>query len=303
MSSLFITGGSGFVGRNLLNNLDFSQYHAVYHLSRQGGKPRLKIPDPPNLQAIRADLSAPDRYGPYLQGCDTVIHLAAATGKAGAADHYRVNAGGTETLVAACAKAGVKNFLFISSIAVKFPEKKYYHYALSKEQGEQAVRSGCRRFTILRPTIIIGKGSPVLAGLARLACLPRPVVFGDGTTMVQPIAVADLLRAIGAIVSGDRFGGETLELGGRESLSIEDFLKRIREFLKGRSVSAVHWPLAPTIPLLGFLEKFLSPILPIGAGQLYSFKCDGLAAPNDLSSRLAPGFLSVKQMLEESLCQ
>jgi nucleoside-diphosphate-sugar epimerase len=232
-----------------------------------------------------------------------VLHLAAATGKAGAADHFRVNAAGTRTLVAACEKAGVKNFLFVSSIAVKFPEKKYYPYALAKEQGEQAVRDGCRRYTILRPTLIAGLGSPALAGLARLACLPRPLVFGSGKTMVQPIFAADLARAIGEILSADRFNGETLEMGGRESLGIEDLMMRIRQLLKGKSAAAFHWPLAPTIPLLGVLEKFLFPVLPLSAGQLYSFLCDGLAAPNDLFVRLSPSFLDIGQMLEESFCK
>lgn len=303
MESLFVTGGSGFVGRNLFRHLDFTRYHEVFSLSRSGKAPLLPVPVPRNLRVLAADLADPDAYRSFLSGCGTVLHLAAATGKAKPAEYYRVNAAGTKTLLAACEKAGVRNFLFVSSIAVKFPEKKYYHYALAKEQGEHAVRSGCSRYTILRPTIIVGKGSPALAGLARLACLSRPLVFGAGRTMVQPIFIADLARAINEIVSTDRFGGETLELGGRESLSIEDFMKRIRPFLKGDSVSAVHWPLAPTISLLGALEKFLSPVLPVNAGQLYSFLCDGLAAPNDLSSRLSTSFLSVQQMLEESLGQ
>ena len=109
--------------------------------------------------------------------------------------------------------------------------------------------------------------------------------------------------AIGEILFANRFNGETLELGGRESLGIEDLMMRIRASLKGRKAAAVHWPLAPTISLLGVLEKFLSPILPLSAGQLYSFLCDGLAAPNDLFARLSPSFLDIDQMLEESLCQ
>lgn len=275
----------------------------VFVLSRDKNRALEKLPAVANLQVLEADLADPDRYRSALSDCATVLHLAAATGRTRAAECYRVNAAGTKTLLAACKKAGVKNFLFVSSIAVKFPEKKYYYYALAKEQGEQAVRSACRRYTILRPTIIIGKGSPALAGLTRLACLPRPVVFGAGKTMVQPIFVADLARAISEIISTDRFSGETLELGGRESLSIEDFMMRIREALKGKSAPAAHLPLAPTITLLGVLEKFLFPLLPISAGQLYSFKCDGLAAANDLAQLLAPHFLGVKQMLEESLCK
>ena len=303
MPGLFITGGTGFLGRSLLPLLVADRGRTVVVLSRDRDRAQAKLPPAANLQVLEGDLTDPDRYRTALNQSTTVVHLAAATGKARAADHYRVNAAGTRTLVAACEKAGVKNFLFVSSIAVKFPEKKYYPYALAKEQGEQAVRSGCRRYTILRPTIIVGKSSPVLDGLARLACLPRPLVFGSGRTMVQPIFAADLARAIGEILSADRFSGETLELGGRESLSIEDLMMRIRRLRKGGSAAAFHWPLAPTISLLGVLEKFLSPILPLSSGQLYSFRYDGLPAASDLAAHLSPSFLNVEQMLEQSLCR
>ncbi len=302
-TGIFITGGSGFLGRTLVPVVASDPARTVFVLSRDKNSAQEKLPAAANLHVLEADLADSDRYASALAECRTVLHLAASTGKAGATDHYRVNAAGSEALVAACEKAGVRNFLFVSSIAVKFPEKKYYHYALAKERGEQAVRAGCRRYTILRPTLITGKGSPALAGLARLACLARPLVFGSGRTMVQPIFVADLARAIGEILSADRFAGETLEMGGRVSLGIEDLMMRIRELLKGRKAAAVHWPLAPTISLLGVLERFLSPILPLSAGQLYSFRCDGLAAPNNLFARLSPSFLDIRQMLEESLCQ
>ncbi len=300
LAGIFVTGGTGFLGQSLLPGLVLDRNQTVFVLSRDRKRALDKLPAAPNLQVVEADLADLDRYRSALAGCDTVLHMAAATGKARAADYYRLNAVGTKALAAACEKAGVKNFLYISSIAVKFSEKKYYHYALAKEQGESAVRSACRHFTILRPTIIAGKSSPALAGLARLACMPRPLVFGSGRALVQPILAADLARTVYEIVSAGRFNGETLEMGGKESLGIEALMKRIRKRLKGRSPAAMHWPLAPTIQLLGVLEKFLSPVLPISAGQLYSFRCDGLAEPNDLSARLSPSFRSVDEILEES---
>lgn len=299
MASLFVTGGHGFLGRSLLPILDTGRYDSVYSLSRSR---RPAAEAPAGVREIQADLCEPERYRSCLQGCDTVVHLAAATGKASSSAYRRTNVDGTKFLLAESEKAGVRNFLFVSSIAAGFPEKRHYPYARSKEAGETLVRGGRLPFTIVRPTIIVGKGSPALAGLARLARLARPVVFGTGRTMVQPIFVADLARAIGEIVSAGRFGGETLEMGGRERLSIEDLMMRIRACLDRRDAPAVHWPLAPTIALLGLLEKFLSPILPLSAGQLYPFRYDGLAAANDLFTRLAPRFRSVDQMLEESLC-
>jgi NADH dehydrogenase len=301
LTGLFITGGTGFLGRSLLPALALDHTQTVIVLSRDKNRPLGKLPAAPNLRVLEADLADSDRYRSALSDCPTVLHLAATTGKARAADYYRVNAAGTKTLLAACEKAGVKNFLFISSIAVKFPEKKYYPYALSKELAEALVKKCSLNYTIVRPTIIIGKNSPVLSGLEKLASLPLMPVFGSGKTKIQPIFSADLVRGILAIVQGDFFNGETLELGGPESISIEAFIRKIRECKSKKTARALHIPLGALIPLLGTAEKFLRPLLPLSAGQLYSFKYDGEAEPNFLSRQLSAGFMNIRQMLGESL--
>ncbi len=297
MGSLFVTGGNGFVGRCLLRALDPGRYDSVFNVSRH---PPAPAELPVHVHAIQADLCEPDRYRSYLQGCDTVIHLAAATGKASPSAYQRSNVDGTRLLLSESEKAGVRKFLHVSSIAVNFPEKKHYPYALSKEAGEALVRSSRLPFTILRPTIIIGRGSPVLAGLARLASLPVMPVFGSGRARIQPIFVGDLARAMIAILDGGSFQGETLEMGGPQILPIRDFLKRIREFQGKKGQAAVPVPLWPLIPLLAAGEKLLPSLLPIGPGQLYSFKYDGLAESNWLTERLSGSFLDCEQMLRES---
>jgi NADH dehydrogenase len=297
--SLLITGSSGFVGRHFVSALDFTKYGTVYSLSR---RPTVAAPPlPPNLAVIAADLCAPERYCALLGTGTTVVHLAAATGKATPADHRRVNVEGTRALLAACAQAGVRRFLHVSSIAVKFPEKKYYPYARCKEEGEALVRASGLPFTILRPAIIVGRESPVLAGLKRLAALPVMPVFGSGQARVQPLHVGDLVRAMLLILAEGRFQGETLELGGPQALAVEDFMKRIRGCLGSGRARALHIPLPPLIALLGMAEKALGPLLPLSAGQLYSFRYDGLAEKNTLSERLVGSFLGIDAMLKESL--
>jgi NADH dehydrogenase len=94
-----------------------------------------------------------------LTGCNTVLHLAAATGKAAKEDYYNIIVNGTSELISNCHKAGVRNILYVSTIAVKYPDKYRYDYAQSKEQAEVIIRNSGLNYAIVRPTIVIGQGS------------------------------------------------------------------------------------------------------------------------------------------------
>ena len=246
---------------------------------------------------LRADLADPSRYEKELASADCVIHLAAQTGKAPPREYFRVNAEGTRTLVEACYRLGVPRFLHVSSIAVKFPEKRRYFYAQSKEESEAIVRNSGLRYTIVRPTMILGRRAPVWMGLAKLARLPIVPIFGDGRTRIQPIDVDDLAGFLLAIVERDGFHGETLELGGPETISIEDFLKQAHARLLGGACRTIHLPLGLVLPGLTFLEKLAYSAVPLTVGQLSSFRCDGTIRTNSLFEERAAQLKTIDQML------
>src|SRR5215471_10099588 len=109
MSSLFITGSTGFIGTNLLRRIDHQRYQKIYCLARtQINQPGL----PENVVFVQGDLADPESYARYLSSCDTVIHLAAATGKAAPDQYFNVNAKGTELLIEQSRLRGVRNFLY-----------------------------------------------------------------------------------------------------------------------------------------------------------------------------------------------
>jgi NADH dehydrogenase len=165
---VFVTGGSGFVGRRLIPLLTAANWKVVA-LDRSGSI----ATDPEiNLVTVRGELTDPATYEDALKGCEAVVHLAASTGRASAAEHFRVNAEGTDALVRACRTAGVAQLLFVSSIAVTFPDLRGYHYAQSKKKAEEIVRASGLRYLIVRPTMILGSGAPILASLEKLATLP-----------------------------------------------------------------------------------------------------------------------------------
>jgi NADH dehydrogenase len=187
--------------------------------------------------------------------------------------------------------------LYVSSIAVRFPNKTRYYYAQSKEQAEQLVRSSGLRYTILRPTIILGQGSPVWAGLCKLASLPVIPIFGDGKTLIQPIHVQDLVRLILAILDRDLFRGDTLELGGPEAIAIEEFLKKVHHRLFQNRPRTMHISLAVLLPMLTFLELILFPFLPITVGQLASFRYNGTTELDWLSAEQISALKSIDAMV------
>jgi NADH dehydrogenase len=282
VQSVFITGSSGFVGRHLVARLLESGIAKIFCLSRSQPTLAKPVPEGVSVQSIRGSLFDAKLYERELAQAECVIHLAAATGKATEEEHFQVNLEGTKALLAECQRLSVPRFLHVSTIAVKFPDKRRYFYAQAKEQAEAVVRASGLRWTIVRPTMIFGPDAPVLDGLARLASLPLVPVFGNGSTRVQPIDVGDLAMLLAAVMQSDRFRGETLEFGGPQALSIEELLKMIRMLRRNGNPRMLHLPIGLLLPVLTAMEKILYPHLPFTVGQLATFRFDGTAAKNPL---------------------
>ncbi len=293
---IFLTGASGFLGRCLISRLHPSSFEKITCLTRS----MLAIA-PAGIDWLRGGLTDTSAYSAALDGADCVLHLAAATGKLSPKEYFAVNVEGTRRLVEQCKLAGVRKFLFVSSIAAGFPDQSRYFYAQSKLQAEEIIRQSGLRYAIVRPTMIFGPGSPVLAGLARLAALPVIPVFGRGATPVQPIAVDDLADFILGIVDNDLFRGETFDLGGRDVVSIEELLQKIHLLLRHANAKALHMPMSLLLPALTLLELVAYPLLPITVGQLATFRFDGTARPNALWSERRPQLQSLEKMLAAAL--
>ena len=303
--TIFVTGGSGFVGSRLLPAL-VRRGHTVIALDRAG---RLRPPDQApvpsaadhsagTLQVVTGDVLHPDGYRDALAHCDVVLHLAAATGKATAADHMRVNAEGTEALVEAARQTGVRQFAFVSSIAASFPDIARYPYARAKLRAEQAVRGSGLRYAILRPTMILGGESPILAAFEKLAMLPVIPVFGRGVTRVQPVAAADVAASLVTVVEQDLFANDTYDIGGSEIVTIEELLLRVRRARSGSAARVVHVPMGLVLAPLTIADMLgVGGALPITVGQLATFRFDGIVRPNPLHDGRKRELIALDEML------
>jgi 3beta-hydroxy-delta5-steroid dehydrogenase/steroid delta-isomerase len=120
LGRVMVTGGSGFVGCNLVSEL-LDRGYSVRSFDR--------VPSPldhPRLEAIQGDICDPDAVAAAVDGVDTVFHTAALIellGGRSVTEEYRrrsfgVNVGGTKNLVHAAQRAGVQRFVYTSSNSV-----------------------------------------------------------------------------------------------------------------------------------------------------------------------------------------
>jgi NADH dehydrogenase len=292
MARIFVTGGTGFVGRALVGAL-LARGHTVDGLVRNP-------PAPPGLRAVPGDLLEPETYRAALAGADAVVHLAAATGAASAATHARVNLEGTRAIAAACAAAR-RPLLFVSSVVVQYPDHSRYPYAAAKAAAEAAVRDSGIPYLIARPTIVAGPGSPVIRALARLALLPAVPVFGDGTVLVQPVDVEDVALVLADAVDAAAYRNEVIGIGGPQILAIESLLQAIRTASGRRRAPVLHLPLAAVLPALALAARLTGGRFPLTVGQTSLFRFDGTVPPHPATDARRAGMRPLAEMLRRSL--
>ncbi len=169
---VFMTGGSGFVGRNLIHYYRSTGAEvrvltrsdaADQRVSEAGGTP------------VRGDMFAADLHLSMLD-CDLLIHAAADTAHAyHSAEQWHVNVYGTQQVFAAAQRAGLKRAVYISTESVLLtgdplimadetlliPDRSVGAYSRSKAAGEHAAlayKNEAMSVTVVRPRFVWGNG-------------------------------------------------------------------------------------------------------------------------------------------------
>ncbi len=235
-----ISGGAGFLGLHLARRL-LADGQAVRTLD-------LAPLDDPELERsveeLRGDVRSVRDVRRLVEGVDVLVHAAAALPIQASREAIRsVNVGGTATLLAAAAEAGIRRHVLVSSTAVYGVPKAHpiYEdaqlvgvgwYGESKIEAEEVTRDFGRRglgFTIVRPKTFVG---PERLGVFEILFDwirddRRIYMLGTGENRYQLLAVEDLVDAIVLAADSREAAGETVNLGAREFGTVRSDLQAL----------------------------------------------------------------------------
>lgn len=217
---ILITGGTGFIGRQI-----------VARLVAQGERPRCLVRDmrlaasvlpADKVELVQGATTQPATLNVAVQGVDTIVHAAFMTAdrKQSVGNHYEeTNVGGTSNLILVAKAAGVKRIVEISGLGTK-PDKPG-SYMQGRYLSEKMLIESGLNWTIIRPSVLFGKGAPFVKGLVDLIqTAPALPLIGGGKTLFQPIWVEDVVSVIVQVLNDPaRTERKIYTIGGPEYYS------------------------------------------------------------------------------------
>jgi len=266
---VFVTGATGFVGREILRQLQAAGHEVRILARKHSSSPVREISSQDKIEVHYGNVLDANSLKGSLDGIDAVVHLVGIISEIGANTFENIHTRGTENMVNVARGSDVKRFVQMSALGVRRDAVSRYHK--SKWAAEEIVRGSGLDFTIFRPSIIYGRGDQFVNLFARLSRRsPILPVMGRGEGTLQPIRVEDVAQCFVKSLTEPRSIGQTYDLCGPDILTMPEILKTIC-LVTGRKRFQVHIPLPIANGLAAFLE-YIFPLLrkppPLNRDQL-----------------------------------
>jgi NADH dehydrogenase len=239
---VLVTGGSGVVGHSTVTAL-VERGHTASVLSRGAAEDVQAWSR--GVEAWPGDIHVPASIEGSADGCDALLHLVAIVEERPPEETFqRVNVEGTRLMLEEATRAGVRRFIYVSSLGAESGASAYHR---SKSAGEALVRQFTGEWVIVRPGAVYGPGDEHLSLLLRMIrTLPVIPSIGDGEQRFQPIWHNDLAKGLAVAVDRPNIAGRVLEVGGREVITMRTLIDRMQALTRRK---------VPTVPVPEFLAS------------------------------------------------
>lgn len=284
-----VFGGSGFIGRTLVQHLAKAGYRVRVAVRRPNNALFLKpLGDLGQVHLAQANLRNQASVDAAVKDADHVVNLVSVLNQSGPQTFENLHVKAPGLIAEACAAEGVKSFVQISAIGAD--EESNSKYARTKARGEQAVREKFANATIIRPSVVFGPDDQFFNKFAKVAKIFRmlPVICGD--TKMQPVYVGNVADAILRAIESDDAPGKTYEIGGPRVYTFRELLTMVNKYTKQ------NVPLIPIPTQLAYVQAFFlgmlpNPLLTIDQVRLLeknNIVSEGMPGLNDLGVRATP---------------
>ena len=221
-----VVGGSGFIGKYLVDNLLSKGYYVKvisrYALSKKVFFPSARLGQ---YSLINSNITNFDSISNSVKDSDYIINLVGIIEQKSKNSFNEVHIKGAQNLANASKQGNVKKLIHISALGVD--KNNTAQYAISKLAAEKKIKM-FNESIIIRPSVVCGDEDNFLNFFGKFAKFsPFIPLIGGGLTQFQPIHVSDLVQIITLSLEKKFKRMQMLEVGGPDILSFKEILEYI----------------------------------------------------------------------------
>jgi len=294
--NIAITGGTGFVGSHLAKSLT-DNGHSVVLIARGLDKRNETVLNAERTQYKAIGTSDEEKLFDAFAGCDAVAHCAGINRELTHGDYDRIHVQGTQNVVNAAKKAGVKKIVLVSFYRARPNCGSRYHE--SKYEAEEIVRNSGLDYTVLKPGMIYGRGDHMLDHLSHVFhTLPLFALVGFQQKILAPLAIEDVVRIMEVALLEGRLSRQTVPILGPEKMTLEELTKRIGKVV-GRVPVLFPMPVFFHYGLAKILEATME--IPLIAFAQVRILTEGFEEPSGLCQSLPEDLQAVTRLTDEQI--
>ena len=176
------------------------------------------------VKVLQVDYGDTASLADALKGAAAVVHLAGALQPRRGERLDDANVATTRSVVAAAKTAGIRRFVYLSAPGAELASPN--EYLRSKALAESAIRRAGFETVVFRVPMVLGAGMPSARTLFHLAGRRVVPLVRGGRVRIQPVALADVTRAIQWALAVETAPAHVLDLVGPDTLTYVELLRR-----------------------------------------------------------------------------